>query len=99
MDISNSLEQHVLAITTIDIKDVSNMGFRLVLDDVRLISFASVSAADSPLLPLSNMVPVLADDLDELKSGNNRYLLKLEGGRPLPQCRLMTPCCWPFSNV
>ena len=63
---------------TIEIKDVSNMGFRLVLDDVRLISSASFSAADSPLLPLSTMVPVLADDLDELKSGNNRYLLKLK---------------------
>ena len=59
-----------------DIKDVSNMGFRL--DDVRLISSASFSAADSPLLPLSTMVPVLADDLDELKSGNNRYLLMLK---------------------
>ena len=63
---------------TIEVKDISNMGFRLVLDDIRLISSASFSVADSPLLPLSNMVPVLADDLDELKSGNNRYLLKLK---------------------
>lgn len=72
---------------TIEIKDVSNMGFRLVLDDVRLISSASFSAADSPLLPLSNLVPVLADDLDELKSGNNRYLLKLKRNTPADQLK------------
>lgn len=61
------------------------MGFRLVLDDVKLVSSATFSASDSPRLPASELVPVLADDMDELKSGNNRYLMKLKPSTPLDQ--------------
>jgi hypothetical protein len=63
---------------TIEITDVGNMGFRLVLDSVKLISTDTTSAADSPILPVSPVVPVLGDDLVDLKSSPNRYLMKLK---------------------
>jgi hypothetical protein len=63
---------------TIEIRDIGNMGFRLVLDSINLISTDAVSAADSPILPVSPVVPVLGDDLVELKASPNRYLMKLK---------------------
>lgn len=57
---------------TIVMADVSNMGFRLVLDDIKLIPAATFTASASDILPISRMIPVLADDLDDLKSGRNR---------------------------
>jgi hypothetical protein len=48
------------------------MGFRLVLDDVKLISKEVVAASDSQIRPRSSLIPVLGDDLHELKSGRNR---------------------------
>jgi hypothetical protein len=58
---------------TIVIMDVSNMGFRLVLDDIKLIPAATFTASASDILPLWRRVPLLADDLSDLKSGENRY--------------------------
>jgi hypothetical protein len=57
---------------TIVMADVGNMGFRLVLDDIKLIPAATFTASASDILPISPMVPVLADDLDDLKSGGSR---------------------------
>lgn len=57
---------------TIVMMDVSNMGFRLVLDDIKLIPAATFTASASDILPKWRRVPVLADDLSDLKSGKNR---------------------------
>lgn len=66
---------------TIVVSDISNMGFLLVLDDIKLVSAyqvggdaIQVSEAFMPFLPITmpNMVPVLGDDLTKLKSQDNR---------------------------
>lgn len=51
-------------------------GFRLVLDNIKLLSAATLTAsAAEPLLPLvklPTLVPVLGDDLVDLKAKKNR---------------------------
>jgi hypothetical protein len=49
---------------------------------------------------VNNTLPAKAQDTYLQNSAAARCQhSKGEGGRPLPQCRLMTPCCWPFSSV
>lgn len=60
----------------VQFKDVSNMGLRLVLDEIKLLPAGAAPTAASTVLQPS-MVPLLADDQDELKSAQNRYIMKL----------------------
>lgn len=56
---------------TIVMMDIGNMGFHLVLDDIKLIP-ADIFTASSSDITRPTVVPVLNDDLNSLKSGFNR---------------------------
>lgn len=57
---------------TITLLDIGFMGFRLSLDDIQLLSRDQIGASAAPFLTKSTVVPVLGDDMDDLKSGKNR---------------------------
>jgi hypothetical protein len=63
---------------TIQFKDLSNTGLRLVLDKIMLLPAGAVEIAAAPVLQERSMVKVLADDQEDLKSAPNRYIMKLD---------------------
>lgn len=77
---------------TIEFRDTGNMGFRIVLDDVKLLPHmpAGTSPTPAPAQPEQQrrkLVPLLGDDLDEFKSGSDRYILKLLPNTTLEQVK------------
>lgn len=61
--------------------DISGMGFKLVLDDIKLVSKDADPAPSADSLPMqtgmATLPPVYGEDLTELRAGTNRYSMKL----------------------
>jgi hypothetical protein len=62
--------------------DVSGMGFRVVLDDIKLVSRNTSQASSDDSQPLhtgmATLPPVFGEDLTELRAGVNRYSMSLK---------------------
>jgi hypothetical protein len=64
--------------------DISGMGFRLVLDDIKVIPKSAIPAPPADGLDslpmqagMATLPPVYGEDLTELRAGTNRYSMKL----------------------